>query len=240
MPLELTRVARPARAQLLPRAGSSTGARSSTVVPITHTAPNDPAGDRDIGRLKDHLGLDDLPSWIVITEPMTSSGLAPTSAPSRKMARISPMAYCLPDFRASTQPHPSGKPLALCRRGLSTSLTVSKADKSGDDSTDGRSADGNNKAGSMAGRTGDSTVDDRTGDSSIEQAELAQSLELSFPPSQKPFLRPAACKLATPRISVSEAASPNQASVYGEDIMPRLHLEASAFGISLRMFAPTT
>jgi hypothetical protein len=92
----------------------------------------------------------------------------------------------------------------------------------------------------MAGRTGDNTVDDRTGDSSIEQAELAQSLELSFPPLQKPFLRPAACKPATPQISVSEAASPNQASVYGEDIMPRLHLEASAFGISLRMFAPTT
>ena len=40
-----------------------------TVVPITHTAPKDPADAIEIPAvLKAHLGLDDLPSWIVITE----------------------------------------------------------------------------------------------------------------------------------------------------------------------------
>jgi len=40
-----------------------------TVVPITHTPPADPADAVEIPpALKAHLGLDELPSWIVVTE----------------------------------------------------------------------------------------------------------------------------------------------------------------------------
>jgi hypothetical protein len=40
-----------------------------TVVPVTHTPPTDPADAVEIPPpLKAHLGLDELPSWIVVTE----------------------------------------------------------------------------------------------------------------------------------------------------------------------------
>jgi hypothetical protein len=40
-----------------------------TVVPVTHTPPTDPADAIGIPpAVKAHLGLDDLPSWIVVTE----------------------------------------------------------------------------------------------------------------------------------------------------------------------------
>jgi hypothetical protein len=40
-----------------------------TVVPVTHTPPTDPADAIEIPpALKAHLGMDDLPSWIVVTE----------------------------------------------------------------------------------------------------------------------------------------------------------------------------
>lgn len=40
-----------------------------TVVPVTHTPPADPADAIEIPpALKAHLGLDDMPSWIVLTE----------------------------------------------------------------------------------------------------------------------------------------------------------------------------
>jgi len=40
-----------------------------TVVPVTHSPPVDPAEAVEIPPgLKAHLGLDDLPSWIVVTE----------------------------------------------------------------------------------------------------------------------------------------------------------------------------
>jgi hypothetical protein len=40
-----------------------------TVVPITHSPPTDPADAIEIPpALKAHLGLDDQPSWIVVTE----------------------------------------------------------------------------------------------------------------------------------------------------------------------------
>ena len=40
-----------------------------TVVPITHSAPLDPMDAIEIpAALKAHLGLDDMPSWIVVTE----------------------------------------------------------------------------------------------------------------------------------------------------------------------------
>jgi PemK-like, MazF-like toxin of type II toxin-antitoxin system len=40
-----------------------------TVVPVTHTPPADPTEAVEIpAALKAHLGLDDLPSWIVLTE----------------------------------------------------------------------------------------------------------------------------------------------------------------------------
>ncbi|MCJ9754774.1 type II toxin-antitoxin system PemK/MazF family toxin [Neorhizobium sp. BETTINA12A] len=40
-----------------------------TVVPVTHAPPHDPADAVEIpAALKAHLGLDDIPSWIVVTE----------------------------------------------------------------------------------------------------------------------------------------------------------------------------
>ena len=40
-----------------------------TVVPVTHTPPTDPADAIEIPPgLKAHLGLDDMPSWVVVTE----------------------------------------------------------------------------------------------------------------------------------------------------------------------------
>jgi hypothetical protein len=40
-----------------------------TVVPVTHSPPTDPDDAVEIpATLKAHLGLDDLPSWIVVTE----------------------------------------------------------------------------------------------------------------------------------------------------------------------------
>ena len=40
-----------------------------TVVPVTHVPPRDPNDAVEIpAALKAHLGLDDLPSWIVVTE----------------------------------------------------------------------------------------------------------------------------------------------------------------------------
>lgn len=40
-----------------------------TVIPVTHTPPTDSADAVEIpAALKAHLGLDDLPSWVVITE----------------------------------------------------------------------------------------------------------------------------------------------------------------------------
>jgi hypothetical protein len=45
------------------------GRAVATVVPVTHTPPDDPADAVEIpAALKSHLGLDDLPSWIVVTE----------------------------------------------------------------------------------------------------------------------------------------------------------------------------
>jgi hypothetical protein len=40
-----------------------------TVVPVTHTPPHDPADAvASPSQLKAHLGLDDMPAWIVVTE----------------------------------------------------------------------------------------------------------------------------------------------------------------------------
>jgi hypothetical protein len=40
-----------------------------TVVPVTHTPPDDPRDAVEIpAALKAHLGLDEFPSWIVLTE----------------------------------------------------------------------------------------------------------------------------------------------------------------------------
>ncbi|TWB71800.1 hypothetical protein FBZ87_10644 [Nitrospirillum amazonense] len=45
------------------------GREMITVVPVTHTPPNDPADAIEIpAALKAHLGLDGLSSWIVVTE----------------------------------------------------------------------------------------------------------------------------------------------------------------------------
>ncbi len=43
--------------------------RIVTVIPITHSRPTDPEDAVEIpASVKRHLGLDDLPSWIVVTE----------------------------------------------------------------------------------------------------------------------------------------------------------------------------
>jgi hypothetical protein len=40
-----------------------------TVVPVTHTPPADPLNAVEIpAAIKAHLGLDDMPSWIIVTE----------------------------------------------------------------------------------------------------------------------------------------------------------------------------
>jgi hypothetical protein len=40
-----------------------------TVIPITHTRPANPADGVEIpAAIKRHLGLDDLPSWVMVTE----------------------------------------------------------------------------------------------------------------------------------------------------------------------------
>jgi hypothetical protein len=45
------------------------GRKVVTVVPMTHTPPRDPSLAIEMPQaLKAHLGLDDLPSWIVLTE----------------------------------------------------------------------------------------------------------------------------------------------------------------------------
>lgn len=61
-----------------------------TVVPVTHTPPTDPADAIEIPpALKAHLGLDDLPSWVVVTEtndflwPGPDLRLVPGDQPNR-------------------------------------------------------------------------------------------------------------------------------------------------------------
>ena len=45
------------------------GVEVATIVPVTHSRPADPADAVEIpAALKAHLGLDDVPSWIVVTE----------------------------------------------------------------------------------------------------------------------------------------------------------------------------
>jgi hypothetical protein len=49
--------------------GEAAGATVVTVLPITHSAPADPASAVEIPLpVKRHLGLDDDPSWIVVDE----------------------------------------------------------------------------------------------------------------------------------------------------------------------------
>ncbi len=68
MLLELTRLEDPAECNRR-RASIIDGREIVTVVPITHTAPKDPTDAIEIpAALKAHFGLDDLPSWIVLTE----------------------------------------------------------------------------------------------------------------------------------------------------------------------------
>jgi hypothetical protein len=55
-----------------------------TVVPITHTAPSDPTEAVEIpAALKVHLGLDDLQSWIVVTETNDFLWPGPDLRPAR-------------------------------------------------------------------------------------------------------------------------------------------------------------
>ncbi len=61
-----------------------------TVVPITHSAPSEPADAIELpAALKAHLGLDELRSWVVVTEtndflwPGPDLRPVPNSAPPR-------------------------------------------------------------------------------------------------------------------------------------------------------------
>jgi hypothetical protein len=60
-----------------------------TVVPVTHSPPIDPAEAVEIPpALKAHLGLDDLPSWIVVTETNDFLWPGPDLRPSGKANRF--------------------------------------------------------------------------------------------------------------------------------------------------------
>jgi len=62
-----------------------------TVVPITHTPPADPADAVEMPpALKAHLGLDDLPSWIIVTETNDFLWPGPDLRPRR---RVSPSRF---------------------------------------------------------------------------------------------------------------------------------------------------
>ncbi len=57
-------------------------------VPITHTPPSDPADAVEIPpALKAHLGLDDLPSWIVVTETNDFLWPGPDLRPRRDISQ---------------------------------------------------------------------------------------------------------------------------------------------------------
>ena len=63
--------------------------RRSAAVPITHTPPSDPADAAEIpSALKAHIGLDDLPSRIVVTETNDFLWPAPALRSRRKPARF--------------------------------------------------------------------------------------------------------------------------------------------------------
>ena len=64
------------------------GATIVTVLPITHTAPIDPASAVGISPpIKRHLGLDDDPSWIVVSEGNGAIGSAAAGGPLPKCVR---------------------------------------------------------------------------------------------------------------------------------------------------------
>lgn len=54
--------------------GESPRTRFVTVVPITHAPPPDPSSGIELpARVKEHLGLDDAPSWVIINEANRSA-----------------------------------------------------------------------------------------------------------------------------------------------------------------------
>lgn len=62
-----------------------------TVVPITHTPPDDPADAVEIpAPLKAHLGLDEVPSWIVVTETNDFVWPGPDIRPGRDYGMMPP------------------------------------------------------------------------------------------------------------------------------------------------------
>ena len=62
-----------------------------TVLPITHTPPDDPADAVEIpATLKAHLGLDDSPSWIVVTETNDFIWPGPDLRPAREYGMLPP------------------------------------------------------------------------------------------------------------------------------------------------------
>ena len=62
-----------------------------TVVPITHTPPGDPADAIEIpAPLKAHLGLDEAPSWVVVTETNDFLWPGPDIRPGRDYGMLPP------------------------------------------------------------------------------------------------------------------------------------------------------
>lgn len=62
-----------------------------TVVPITHTPPNDPADAVEIpAALKAHLGLDAAPAWVVVTETNDFLWPGPDIRPGRNFGILPP------------------------------------------------------------------------------------------------------------------------------------------------------
>lgn len=87
-----------------------------TVVPITHSPPDDSADAVQIpAPLKAHLGLDEAPAWIVVTE--TNDFLWPGPALRHAAA---------PLLRPCPRPHPAGPPAPEAYPGTAHGMTAAQ------------------------------------------------------------------------------------------------------------------
>ena len=94
------------------------GATVVTVLPITHSAPADPASGVEIPiPIKRHLGLDDEPSWIIVSEGNELVWPVTTCASCRTLTATT-MACCRRDssIRYLRPSSPSIKPIGVASR----------------------------------------------------------------------------------------------------------------------------
>ena len=84
-----------------------------TVVPITHSAPADPEDAVEIpATLKRHLGLDDLPSWVVVCETNDFLWPGPDLRPAGPAYGMLPPASSRMSATASCRPTRVGSSVA--------------------------------------------------------------------------------------------------------------------------------